>query len=90
MKYNPCKEHDFVLGGAFKRDFPLLNNKTEPTVEIWNWESAKEPFTLLNIYDFFKESWKLIEQKTDQNPDLILIGTGISMHDILPLRLSHP
>lgn len=86
MKFNPCRAQDFVLGGVFRRAFPL-QNRIEPPVEIWNWEAGREPFTILDIYNFFKQSWKLIEQKTDQNPDLILIGTGISRHDIPTLYM---
>ncbi len=86
MKFNPCKAQDFVLGGVFRRAFPL-QNRIEPPIEIWNWEAGKEHITILEIYNFFKQSWKLIEQKTDQNPDLILIGTGISRHDIPTLYM---
>ncbi|MGD0450929.1 MAG: hypothetical protein ABSA79_07765 [Candidatus Bathyarchaeia archaeon] len=86
MKFNPCKKRDFVLGGVFSREFPL-QNKLEPPKEIWKWKPEEERTTLLEIYDFFKASWKLIEQKTDQNPDLILIGTGISRHDIPTLYM---
>ena len=81
MKYNPAILENFVLGGVFRRAFPLLN-KIDPPHEIWNWEPKYEKITLLEIYNFFKDSWKLIENKTDQNPDLILVGTGISRHDI--------
>jgi hypothetical protein len=87
MKFNPCKARDFVLGGVFRRAFPLQNNKLEPQLEIWNWKPEAEANTLKEIYSFFKESWRLIEQKTDQNPDLILIGTGISRHDIPTLYM---
>lgn len=34
------------------------------------------------IYDYFRESWKLIEGKSPDNPDLIVTGTGISRFDI--------
>ena len=86
MKFNPCKTRDFVLGGVFKRSFPL-QNKIEQPREIWNWKPTEEKNTLSEIYSFFAESWKLLEGKTDQNPDLILIGTGISRHDIPTLYM---
>ena len=86
MKYNPCKARDFILGGVFRREFPL-QKKLEAPIEIWNWKPEEERKTLLDIYSFFKESWRSIEQKTDQNPDLILIGTGISRHDIPALYM---
>lgn len=41
-----------------------------------------EKATLQQIYNYFNDSWKLLEGKTDKNPDLILVGTGISRHDI--------
>lgn len=86
MKFNPCKHRDFVLGGVFRRSFPL-QNKIEAPTEIWNWKPESEAITLSEIYDFFKQSWKHLEGKTDQNPDLILIGTGISRHDIPTLYM---
>lgn len=87
MKFNPCKSRDFILGGVFKRSFPLQKDKREVTKEIWNWRPEEERTTLSQIYSFFKESWDLLNGKTDQNPDLILIGTGISRHDIPTLYM---
>ena len=46
------------------------------------WKMEEEKTTLQQIYGYFNESWRLIEGKTDKNPDLILVGTGISRHDI--------
>jgi len=81
MKYNPAKTDHFVLGGEFRRAFPL-QKKMEPPWHIWNWARGEERTTLQQIYNYFNESWKMIEGKTDRNPDLILVGTGISRHDI--------
>jgi hypothetical protein len=86
MKFNPCKDKDFVLGGVFRRSFPLQNRIEQPK-EIWNWKPEAEKATLTEIYSFFKQSWNLLDGKTDQNPDLILIGTGISRHDIPTLYM---
>jgi hypothetical protein len=81
MKFNPAKEGNFVLGGVFRRGFPL-QDKLEPAWQVWNWDEKDERNTLQQIYDYFKESWRLIEGKTEQNPDLIPVGTGISRLDI--------
>lgn len=87
MKFNPCKSRDFVLGGVFRRSFPLQKDMHDTTKEIWNWKSEDERTTLSQIYGFFRESWDLLNGKTDQNPDLILIGTGIARHDIPTLYM---
>jgi len=81
MKYNPAKTDNFVLGGVFRRAFPF-QKKMEPPQHFWNWTRENEKTTLQQIYNYFNESWKLIEGKTDKNPDLILVGIGISRHDI--------
>lgn len=81
MKYNPAKAEHFVLGGVFRRAFPL-QKVMEPPWHVWNWEKENEQNTLQQIYDYFKESWRRIEGRTDKNPDLILVGTGISRLDI--------
>ena len=81
MIFNPAKEDNFVLGGVFRRGFPL-QNKIDPAWRVWNWDRKDERNTLQQIYDYFRESWKLIEGKTEKNPDLILVGTGISRLDI--------
>lgn len=86
MKYNPAKIGNFVLGGVFCRAFPL-QKKMETPQHFWNWTMADEKITLQQIYNYFNESWKLIEGKTDKNPDLILVGTGISRHDIPTLYI---
>jgi len=81
MIYNPAIADNFVFGGVFRRGFPL-QNKMEPPWQVWNWRREDEKTTLKQIYDYFKESWRLIEGKTADHPDLILVGTGISRLDI--------
>ncbi|MBI2936969.1 MAG: hypothetical protein HYY22_02050 [Thaumarchaeota archaeon] len=81
MFYNPARPDNFVLGGVFCRAFPL-QKKMEPPRHIWNWRIEDEKTTLLQIYDYFKESWKMIEGKRHDHPDLILVGIGISRFDI--------
>ena len=84
MKYNPNIKSHIVLGGVFERTFPLL--KKSQRSEFWIWDKEgnvrDERAVLQEIYNFIKESWKLIEGKKDANPDLMLAGTGISKHDI--------
>ena len=70
-----------MLGGVFQRGFPL-QKKMEPPKSIWNWSKDEEKATLGEIYQYFRESWKLIEGKSSDNPDLILVGTGISRMDV--------
>jgi len=79
--YNPAKEDNFVLGGVFRRAFPLQNRK-EPPWQVWNWAKEDEKNTLQQIYNYFNESWRMIEGRTPNNPDLILAGFGISRFDI--------
>ncbi len=86
MKYNPAADDHFVLGGVFQRMFPLLN-KIEPRWQVWNWDIQQEKDTLLQIYDYVTKSWDLLDGKTDRNPDLILVGTGISRHDVPTLYI---
>ena len=81
MIYNPARTDHFVLGGVFRRVFPLQNRIEQPW-QVWNWEREAEKTTLQKIYDYFNESWRLIEGRTFNNPDLILVGTGISRLDI--------
>lgn len=81
MIFNPAREDNFVLGGVFRRGFPLQNKLDQPW-QVWNWDRKDERSTLQQIYDHYRESWRLIEGKTDQNPDLILVGTGISRLDV--------
>jgi len=81
MIYNPAKIDHFFLGGVFCRQFPL-QGKTEEPQHIWSWEKEGEKETLRKIYEYFTQSWKMLEGKTDENPDLILCGIGISRHDV--------
>lgn len=83
MKYNPGRANDLVLGGVFCREFPLLKKGIEQPKQFWIWnEGQDEKATLRQIYYYFRESWDLIERKTDRNPELILVGIGISRSDI--------
>lgn len=81
MIYNPARIDHFVLGGVFRRAFPL-QNRIEPPFQVWNWAREEEKITLHQIYDYFTDSWKLIEGRTFSHPDLILVGTGISRLDV--------
>jgi len=81
MIYNPARTDHFVLGGVFRRAFPL-QKKIEPPFQVWNWAREEEKITLRQIYDYFTDSWKLIEGRTFNHPDLILVGTGISRLDV--------
>ncbi|MFZ7136862.1 MAG: hypothetical protein ACOWW1_00360 [archaeon] len=79
--FNPGINNHFVLGGVFYRTFPLQKKKGS-FWQVWNWSKDEEKKTLQQIYNYFKESWKMIEEKTKEHPDLILVGTGISRFDI--------
>jgi hypothetical protein len=82
MIYNPAKTDHFVLGGVFRRAFPR-QDRIEPPWQVWNWAKENEKTTLQQIYDYFNESWKMIEGRTKKiHPDLILVGTGISRLDV--------
>jgi hypothetical protein len=81
MIYNPARTDHFVLGGVFRRAFPL-QNKIEPPFQVWNWAQEEEKTTLQQIYEYFTDSWKLIEGRTFNHPDLVLVGTGISRLDV--------
>ncbi len=86
MKYNPAVDSHFVLGGVFQRMFPL-QNKLEPRWQVWNWNIEQEKDTLKAIYNYINDCWKLIENKKDNQPDLMLVGTGISRHDVPTLYI---
>jgi hypothetical protein len=82
MIYNPAKIDHFVLGGVFRRAFPR-QDKIDPPWQVWNWAKENEKTTLQQIYNYFNESWKMIEGRTKKiHPDLILVGTGISRLDV--------
>lgn len=86
MIYNAAKAGHFVLGGVFRRVFPL-QQKLEQPWQIWNWEIEREKDTLLQIYEYFKQSWRMLDGKTSSHPDLILVGIGISRFDIPALYI---
>ncbi len=80
--YNAAKPDHFILGGVFRRMFPI-QGKLEPAVSIWNFDKQGEKATLEQIYRYFDQSWKMIDSRSRKNhPDLILAGTGISRLDI--------
>ena len=78
---NPGNLRHFLLGGVFRREFPLQNRVFQPE-HIWNWGIDNEKDTLVKIYEYFRQSWKMIEGKSPRHPDLTLIGFGISRFDI--------
>lgn len=84
MIVNPANPKHILLGGVFTREFPLQQQKkkTDPFEQVWGWTNEDEKKTLRRIYEYFRESWKLIEAKSIDNPDLIVIGTGVSRFDI--------
>lgn len=62
--------------------FPI-RGELDPEWQVWNFERQGERETLLQIYEYFSKSWKLIDDRNRKDhPDLILIGTGISRLDI--------
>jgi hypothetical protein len=81
MIVNPANPKHILLGGVFVREFPL-QKRSEDFEQIWSWTREDEKNTLRRIYDFFQKSWKLIEGKSKDHPDLIVIGTGVSRFDI--------
>jgi hypothetical protein len=64
--------------------FPLKGKREpEPASHIWNFRRDDEKSTLIDIYEYFNRCWEAIDKRSRRdNPDLILVGTGISRHDI--------
>jgi hypothetical protein len=81
MIYNPASSGHIVLGGVFRRAFPLQHRIEEPW-QVWNWTPEGEKDTLLAIYRYFRDSWSVLDGKGANNPDLILAGFGISRLDV--------
>jgi hypothetical protein len=80
--YNAAKPDHFILGGVFRRMFPI-KGELEPAWQVWNFEKQNEKETLKQIYEYFSKSWQIIDERSRRNnPDLILAGTGISRLDI--------
>ncbi len=80
--YNATNVNHFILGGVFRRIFPMKGLK-EPAWQVWNFEKKDEKTTLHKIYEYFSRSWEMIDQRNRKNhPDLILVGTGISRLDL--------
>jgi hypothetical protein len=80
--YNAAKPNHFILGGVFRRMFPI-RGELELAWQVWNFERQGEKETLLQIYEYFNKSWKMIDERSRKDhPDLILAGTGISRLDI--------
>ena len=82
LVFNAGKPDHFILGGVFRRMFPM-QGVLESAQEFWNFDKEKEKLTLTAIYEYFNKCWEMIDKRSRRdNPDLILIGTGISRHDI--------
>ncbi len=80
--YNAANANHFILGGVFRRMFPM-KGLIEQAWQVWNFDRKDEKTTLCQIYEYFNDSWKKIDQRSRKNhPDLILAGTGISRLDI--------
>jgi hypothetical protein len=80
--YNAANPNHFILGGVFRRMFPMQGS-IEPAWQVWNFSKQDEKSTLMQIYEYFNASWKIIDERNRKNhPDLILAGTGISRLDI--------
>lgn len=78
---NPGNPRHFLLGGVFCREFPL-QQKLYNAEHFWGWEKEEEKDTLTRIYGYFQDSWRKLEGKSFENPDLIIIGAGVSRFDI--------
>lgn len=78
---NPYKLNHLLLGGVFCRSFPLKNNKMD-LEQFWVWKDGDEEKTLKKIYQFFNDSWKMIEGKSDRPKNLVFVGIGICRFDI--------
>lgn len=62
--------------------FPI-RGQVESAWQVWNFERQHEKETLTQIYEYFNNSWKIIDERSRKDhPDLILAGTGISRLDI--------
>jgi len=81
MIVNPANPKHILLGGVFVREFPL-RKRSDDFEQIWSWTKEDEKNTLKRIYDCFQKSWKLIEGKSKEHPDLIVTDTGVSRFDI--------
>jgi len=71
---------------VFQRGFPLQRKMEEPW-QVWNWSKEGERDTLLQIYEYLKKSWQMIEGKSSNHPDLVLAGIGISKLDVPALYI---
>jgi hypothetical protein len=87
LVFNAGNPNHFVLGGVFKRMFPMTG-ATEESKQFWSFDKRNEKTTLAEIYQYFNKSWEMIDARNrKKNPDLILIGCGIARHDIPALFL---
>jgi hypothetical protein len=84
LVFNAAKSSHFILGGVFRQMFPCKGKREpEPASHIWNFRRDDEKSTLIDIYEYFNRCWEAIDKRSRRdNPDLILVGTGISRHDI--------
>lgn len=73
-----------LLGGVFVRFYPLNPSRNDKKLTIFadDLDPHKEKSRLQQVYSFFRESWGLLSYKSQNDPDLITIGTGISRLDL--------
>jgi hypothetical protein len=81
LKANPHKKGQFLLGGVFTKNKPLLNNQLD-FKSFWIWREKSEKDILEQIYKYVKSSWDSLKDKEDEQADLILCGHGISRFDV--------
>jgi hypothetical protein len=80
--YNASKPGHFLLGGVFRRMFPI-RGELDLAFGVWNFAPQQEKSTLMEIFEYFNKSWEIIEKRNrKKHPDLILVGTGISRLDL--------
>lgn len=80
---NPNKPNQLLLGGVFKRYFPLKKaDKENKYQHIWIWKENNEKQVIQKIYDYFKQSWNLLKNKSPHQADLMVCGQGISRFDL--------
>ena len=85
LKSNPLSPKNQYIGGVFYRFYPVRDNgqKLEKKEIFVNSASPEdENQRLKETCNYFKESWNLLEGKSDLNPDLITIGIGNSRFDL--------
>jgi hypothetical protein len=83
---NPFRKGHFLLGGVFSRVFPLRERLSvgaqPPLSEFWIWQVGDEAGLLKDIYSYFQDAWKPLQNKVPSQADLIAVGIGISRFDL--------